>query len=146
LRDGSGAILTPIPKPVKTRASKSKGNAKAKADRYFSLYIRARDTVNGVCRCITCGKPTSEPDCGHMISRRFEATRYDEKNANGQCGKCNRFENGNQFAHSLAIDQKHGEGTSLALFQKSKMLCRRKQIDYEYIAQEFKAKYEALND
>jgi hypothetical protein len=75
-----------------------------------------------------------------MISRRFEATRFDEKNANAQCLKCNRFENGNQYEHSIFIDQKWGEGTAEQILFKSKMLCKRSQADYEFIAEEFKNK------
>lgn len=120
--------------------SRNKALAKAKADRYFSQYIRQRDSKNGVCKCITCGKLVREFDCGHMISRRFESTRFDEQNANGQCLKCNRFENGNQLAHAHAIDEKYGAGTSTRLLLKSRMLCKRTQDDYERIADEFRSK------
>lgn len=123
------------------RKSKTKKLAKSKADRYFSEYIRKRDKNKP---CITCGKFTQEKDCGHFLSRRFEATRYDEKNAHGQCLKCNRFENGNQFEHGVAIDKKYGDGTAEKLLQKSKMLCKRTKFDYEYIAKEYKQKTEEL--
>lgn len=123
------------------RKSKTKKLAKAKADRYFSEYIRKRDENK---TCITCGKFTQEKDCGHFLSRRFESTRYDEKNAHGQCLKCNRFENGNQFQHGVKIDELYGEGTAEKLLQKSKMKCFRKQSDYEYIAQKYKFKLESL--
>lgn len=126
------------------RASKSKSHAKRKADKYFSEYIRERDSKNGVCTCVTCGKRTSEFDCGHFISRRFDTTRYDEKNAHGQCLKCNRFENGNQFEHGVRIDQIHGEGTAQKLLLKSKMVSKRRQSDYERISKEFKVKTENL--
>src|SRR5690554_3063475 len=104
------------------RASKNKSLAKKKADKYFSQFIRKRDENKP---CITCGK-RGEMDCGHFISRRFESVRYDERNANGQCLKCNRFQNGNQFEHGLAIDRLYGKGTAETLHIKSKMVCRRK--------------------
>jgi len=129
------------------RSSKTKKLAKAKADRYFSKYIRMRDSnPNGLSQCITCGtfKSWKEMDCGHFISRRFGATRYDEKNAHAQCKKCNRFENGNQFEHGVKIDEKYGKGTAEKLLQKSKMLSKRKKSDYEFIAKEYKQKIEAL--
>lgn len=130
------------------RPSKTKSLAKKKADRYFSEYIRKRDTAhNGYGKCITCGqfKPYEKLDCGHFISRRFEATRYDEKNANVQCQKCNRFENGNQYRHGKAIDVKFGKGTADELLQKSKMRCKRNQSDYEWIAREYRQKLKKLN-
>ena len=120
--------------------SKTKALAKAKADKYFSLFIRMRDSENGIAKCCTCGKMTAQFDCGHMISRRFESTRYDEKNAHAQCLKCNRFENGNQFAHAQFIDEKYGKGTAEALMLKSKMACHRSKDDYEAIAKYFKEK------
>lgn len=119
------------------KPSKNIKLAKAKADKYFALYIRTRDKDKP---CITCGKYTSEKDCGHFISRRFEAVRFDEKNAHGQCLKCNRFEYGNQFEHGKQIDKLYGDGTADSLLQKSKMLCKRNKFDYETIAEEFKLK------
>jgi hypothetical protein len=129
------------------RQSKNKKNAKSKADKYFSKYIRLRDSdSNGLSKCITCGtfKSWKEMDCGHFISRRFESVRYDEQNAHAQCKKCNRFENGNQFEHGMKLDKKYGEGTAESLLQKSKMICRRKKSDYEWIAKEYKQKIEQL--
>lgn len=129
------------------RASKSKKHAKRKADKYFSEYIRKRDAdYRGLCQCITCGnwKAWKQMDAGHFINRDREATRYDERNAHGQCRKCNRFQSGNQFEHGKAVDRIHGEGTADELLTKSKMKCRRKQSDYEYIAKEYKQKTDNL--
>jgi hypothetical protein len=122
------------------RSSKTKKLAKQKADKYFSEYIRNRDSVNGIATCITCGKKTGQFDCGHFISRRFQATRYDEQNAHAQCLKCNRFQNGNQYQHGKSIDDKYGEGTADELLQKSKMICKRTKSDFEWIAKEYRDK------
>ena len=124
------------------RRSKNKTLSKKKADRKFSEFIRRRDTKNGVGKCITCGefKPYDKLDAGHFISRRFQATRYNEKNCHVQCLKCNRFENGNQFEHGLKIDEKYGEGTAEKLLIKSKMICKRTQADFEAIAGEYARK------
>ena len=121
---------------MKVRPSKDLKSAKLKADKYFSLYIRQRDNDKP---CVTCSG-YGVKDCGHFISRRFEAVRFDEKNANGQCQKCNRFEYGNQFEHSVQVDKIHGKGTAESLYLKSKMFCKRNKFDYENIAQTFKDK------
>lgn len=129
------------------RASKNKSLAKKKCDRYFSKYIRKRDTdYRGIGQCITCGKHVSikSADAGHFIRRDREATRYDERNVNLQCRECNRFKSGEQFEHAKAIDEKYGEGTADELLQKSKMRCRRRQDDYEWLSKEFKEKLESL--
>ena len=121
--------------------SKNKKLSKAKADKYFSLYIRERDKNKP---CITCGAMATK-DCGHFLSRRFENTRYDEQNAHGQCQKCNRFEYGNQYEHGVAVDKLYGEGASEKLRVKSRMSSSpRNQYDYEQIAELFKNKYNEL--
>lgn len=123
------------------KPSKTIKLSKAKADKYFSLFIRERDKNKP---CITCNKFTSEKDCGHFLSRRFESVRFDEKNAHGQCLKCNRFEYGNQFEHGVKVDSIYGKGTAENLLQKSKMFCKRSKFDYEMIAEEFKSKYDDI--
>lgn len=123
------------------RASKSKKLSKKKADKYFSLFIRKRDENKP---CVTCGKFTSYKDAGHFISREKESTRYDERNAHGQCLSCNRFKSGLQFEHGKAIDNMYGKGASDSLWIKSKMRSFRKQSDYERIAKKYKEKLEEI--
>jgi hypothetical protein len=93
-------------------------------DKWFSLYIRKRDT-NGASNsgfCCTCGRHiTFETcDCGHFISRDRIATRWNEHNAHGQCRACNRFQSGKQYEHGLHVDKVHGKGTAEKLLWKSK--------------------------
>lgn len=118
------------------KQSKTLKLAKAKADKYFAEFIRKRDFNKP---CVTCGGGGVK-DCGHFISRRFEAVRFDENNAHGQCIKCNRFEYGNQFQHGKQVDKFYGSGTSEKILLKSKMLCKRNKFDYEMIAEEFRTK------
>lgn len=123
------------------RKCKTKSKSKHKADRYFSKYIRERDAnYAGIATCITCGRATTDFDAGHFISRRYLATRYDERNCNAQCMKCNRFESGRQYEHGLAIDVKYGEGTAKELLGKSQTTTRFTQMDFEEIAKKYKDK------
>lgn len=39
-------------------------------------------------RCVICGR-TSNLQCGHLVSRARRATRWDLKNCNAQCARCN---------------------------------------------------------
>lgn len=90
---------------------------KKKADKVFSLYIRTRDSFNGVAECITCGvqKPIAEMQNGHFISRRVNSLRYDELNCNAQCYACNVMRYGEQYAYAKALDMKYGDGTAQSL-------------------------------
>jgi len=81
----------------------------------FSEFIRLRDTDrNGYGKCPTCGSfhHWKDADAGHFISRKYKATKFDEKNVSFQCKKCNRFENGQQFRMALYIDDRWGMGTA----------------------------------
>ena len=112
-----------------------------KADKYYSLYIRNRDSdSNGYGECITCGKTihTSEADCGHFIPRDRQPVRYDERNTNLQCRRCNRFQDGRQYEHGKAIDLKYGAGTADEILKKSRGLSKRTQADFEEIAEYYK--------
>ena len=122
--------------------------AKDKADRQFSLYVRQRDTVNDIVRCCTCGEwhHWKYVDCGHFMSRRYQATRFDEKNSGPQCKKCNILNQGLQFEMSKYLDKKYGFGTANAMEMKSKMFCKRLRFDYEHIAETYKAKLAILNN
>jgi 5-methylcytosine-specific restriction endonuclease McrA len=51
------------------------------ADTAFSLFIRARDPF-----CVTCGAQTN--DCSHLFRRGHHNTRWNPKNAFGQCRRC----------------------------------------------------------
>lgn len=99
---------------------KSKGVAslKKKADKYFSQYVRMRDSdINGIGSCISCDtkKHWKSLQAGHFVSRSASPLRYDEENVNAQCVGCNMFKQGNQYAYGLALDEKYGDGTAQKL-------------------------------
>jgi len=131
------------------RRSRNRSLAKKKAWRYFSEYTRRRYAdPSGFVRCITCNKTHhwKEVDAGHFASRRYEATLFDEKNVHPQCVSCNKYHSGRQFEFGLFIDKTYGEGTAGRLMLKSKTLCKRQQLDYELIAQEYYDKLKQLDD
>ena len=107
---------------------------KKELDKWFSLYIRLRDATDmGVVQCFTCDKIAhykSGMQCGHFQSRRFMATRYDERNQI-QCVKCNMFEQGMQWQFGLNLDAKYGLGTAEELQLKARQTFKMMRIDYE---------------
>lgn len=101
---------------------KSRKSIVTRLDKEFSLYIRQRQSANGIVTCFTCGKRDHwrNMDCGHFMSRRHYATRWDEKNCQVQCKSCNIFRNGEQFIFGENLDKVYGEGTSHQLLQESR--------------------------
>lgn len=134
--------ISPAPKKSKSgplRASTRKvkktlsvSTAKARADKAFSIYIRTRDSNKGLCTCATCGvtRPIAQMHAGHFVSRRFLATRYDERNAHAQCPTCNTYNQGEQYLHGLHVDKRWGDGTADKLMSLSRTLTKLKAQDY----------------
>ena len=94
---------------------KTVAQLKRQADKYFSTYIRLRDSDrNGLAKCITCGikKPYKEMQNGHFVKRSVSLLRYDDENCNAQCMQCNVFKYGEQYKYAKEIDLKYGVGTA----------------------------------
>lgn len=87
---------------------------KKKLDLVFSAYIRRRDTrEDGTFVCISSGRtlPADEMDAGHFYARTFTATRWDERNVNGQSRQDNRFKHGALLDYRKGILAKYGQKT-----------------------------------
>jgi len=101
-------------KPKELTVSKLKDDLKP----IFSKYIRLRDSDNhtGWGHCCTCGVPVQwkYADAGHFQPCQHEPTRFDERNVNLQCKKCNNknWNQGEQYKHGKYIDKKYGKGTA----------------------------------
>ncbi len=83
------------------------------ADKWFSKYIRARDAdESGYLICISCGEPVhwKKADAGHFIKRQYKSVRFNEKNVNGQCRKCNWLLQGNDIEYAKGLIKKWGPG------------------------------------
>jgi hypothetical protein len=110
---------------------------KKELDKFFSLFIRLRYATEnlGLVQCFTCGKvahyKTGGMQCGHFQSRRHHSTRWDEKNCQVQCVKCNMFSGGEQYKFGIALDHKYGEGTAQELEFISKFTSKVTRSDYE---------------
>lgn len=123
----------------------------AEADRWFSQFIRLRDSdANGIATCVTSGKRAhwTTMDCGHYVSRAKQSTRYDEQNCHAQSKMSNRFQGGHFVEHGNRIDELHGKGTAEKLRQKGLQRCSRTTSDYLFLADCYKKKVAqiALNE
>ncbi len=108
---------------------------KKELDKWFSLYIRLRDSNEyGMAQCCTCGivKPYNKGiQCGHFQSRKHLSTRFDEQNCAAQCIGCNMFKQGEQFKFGMSIDAKYGSGTAEELQFLAHQTVKYTRVDYE---------------
>lgn len=75
-------------------------------------YARLRDCAgNDGTHCISCGKWTdfSKLDGGHFIPTTSSAIRFDPRNINAQCQRCNRFLHGNSRHYYKGMLRKFGK-------------------------------------
>ena len=106
-------------KKIKKR-KKTISQLKKEVWKVFSKWIRERDNYT----CFTCGKIGKESFMhgGHYISRKHNATMFDEKNVNAQCMNCNLWGYGNMGVYTLKLQAKYGEGIIKKLTEKSKII------------------------
>lgn len=124
-------------------------NAKATADRYFSQYIRLRDTNNqGYGSCISCGqlKHYDDLDCGHFINRGNMNLRFNEVNCNAQCRKCNRFDEGNFVGYQEGLIKKWGQEKYALLVASKQEIRRYSKWELKAIADHYKARAKELRE
>jgi hypothetical protein len=128
--------------------AKTISKLKKELDNIFSLFIRLRDaTPEGLVQCFTCGKVShykSGMQNGHFQSRRHHSTRWDEKNCQVQCIKCNMYEQGEQFRFGLSLDAKYGAGTAEELEFLARMIMKFSRVDYEEKTSYYKSLVEKL--
>ena len=81
------------------------------ADKWFSVFIRLRDTgEDGFCVCYTCGKKLlpKEMTVGHYVKRQFSGARFSELNKS-QCIYCNYYLQGNDAVYRRKLVEDYGE-------------------------------------
>ena len=83
-----------------------------KLDVVFSQYIGRKNADHrGFVECFTCGKKDhwKKLQCGHFMSRKHYATRWDENNVRVQCSGCNVFQYGRQYEYGRKLGDKLAE-------------------------------------
>lgn len=140
-------LSSKLPKPLKrSRIASQSQNYRAtlirKADRVFSLYIRQRNAINDIARCVTCGRQDHYKSMqnGHYISRRVMALRFEEINCSVQCPDCNMNLGGNLKVYRNYLINKHGIARIEALEIRAKQGGKLTTSDI----QEYIVKYENL--
>lgn len=126
-----------------------KPDLKAKLDKIFSEFIRLRDAdSNGMVGCISCMKIDhwENVDCGHFVNRGHMSTRYNEKNCNAQCRKCNRFDEGNSIGYTRGLIRKYGtqviDELEILKHQESHL----SDFDYEVLIKHYQKEVKRLRE
>ena len=107
---------------------------KKELDKWFSLFIRLRESEEGLVQCFTCNKVShykSGMQNGHFQSRKHLSTRWDLKNCQVQCVGCNMFKGGEQYQFAIQLEVKSGKGTAEKLRLKTKETIKISRIEYE---------------
>lgn len=109
---------------------------KEKLDRVFSHFIRLRDSnKDGYCRCISCGAIVfwKEIQNGHYVNRGHMGTRFNEKNCNSQCIRCNMFDEGNNIGYTRGLINKYGIKVISELEVKKHSISKLTPVEYEIL-------------
>lgn len=117
-----------------------------KLQKTINLYVRQRD-CNGSdgAVCISCGewKQFKMLDAGHFIPTTCSATRFDERNINAQCVKCNRYLSGNQRHYLYGMIKKYGKEIVDELESKEGTTKKWEYVELEEIYLKYKSKLKA---
>lgn len=118
-----------------------------KVDTVFSQFVRLRAADHrGMGECFTCGASRfwGEVDAGHFMSRACMSTRWDEKNVQFQCKRCNGFRSGEQYKFSIQLDRIYGDGTAEELLIESKQTRKFSRDELEQLYHHYKRKVDEL--
>ena len=121
----------------------TKKGAEKKALKAMSDYIRTRDKYI----CCTCGKRGDKYtiDSGHFLTRRYKAIKYDERNVNAQCIKCNQYGGGMWDLYYEYMLGRYGQEVVDELQSKKNILIKRSISDFLEIEKYYKQKLENIN-
>lgn len=128
---------------------KTKSDWMHEADKWFSRFIRLRDTTvyesesERWGQCVTCRKWSSlnTLQCGHWIRRENWATRFEENNCHAQCKVCNGQRGGMEQEHELYIITNHGQEVRDRLLSlKSRKSRKPGSFEFQFIAEKYEKK------
>ena len=116
------------------------------ADAVFSNLVRTR--AKWTCECCGSwhGDSKASLHCSHHISRRFNATRLDSRNAAAHCASCHRKFTDDPVMHGEWIEAKIGKETYLELRAAANRTCQIKKHEWKEIVKTLKWQLEQMNE
>lgn len=97
-----------------------------RAQEVFNAYIRERDKLtDGTFKCISCGKikkiKGGNYHAGHFYpAGQYQSLRFDERNVNGECVKCNYYSGDHLIGYRENLINKIGQSQ----FEELEMLAK----------------------
>ena len=133
---------------MKKKKQKSLSQLKRELDNVYSKWVRLKNSKNGKCQCVSCGKwlKIKEAQCGHYVSRNYLSLRFDHRNTAVQCMQCNVFKKGNLDEYTLWLIGIYGEGILEELNKKKWEPKKYSRLEYNSFIQIYKDKIQKLKD
>lgn len=115
-------------------------------DNAFSLYIRTVHSVDGICKCYTCGTPRriSDTQNGHCFGRSNRGVRFDERDCRPQCMTCNYYDKRMDNVFKTKLLSEIGEKEFDDLYFKSKQMVKFTDFEASALIELYKKKLKAL--
>jgi hypothetical protein len=120
-----------------------------KLDAIFSEWVRrSAADEGGTVECVTCKRlmywRADGAQAGHFVKRQHRSTRWDERNVNVQCVRCNKWMNGNEAEHGAHIIRKHGLAVHEELLSLKNLVVKYTRSDLEALITEYQTKLKSL--
>jgi len=114
----------------------------------MSLYIRTKYSVDGYCKCVTCGnvQEIERTDAGHFVAKGGgRGAEFIEENVHVQCQFCNRFNAENsKIAYVKFMEETYGKEKIDELIEEGRVKRNYRVDDYLEIEAHYKERLAAL--
>ena len=112
----------------------------AKAQKVFNAWIRQRDSKDGYFTCISCFKtlPVNQMNAGHYVPvKGGSALRFNEYNVNGECVRCNGFDEFHLIGYRKNLIKKIGQRNVNMLENSRNKIHKWSRTDLNYIIKNY---------
>lgn len=89
-------------------------------------------------------KGTGVCQAGHFISRRYNATLFNEKNVHAQCAGCNKWKYGSEQRYAEELKKRYGNEIVDLLYVSSKQHKKFSVWEFEEIEKHYLEKYNQI--
>lgn len=111
-----------------------------KAQKVFNAYIRQRDSKDGYFTCISCFRTLSveSMNAGHYVPVKGGSfLRFNEYNVNGECQRCNGFDEFHLIGYRKHLVLKIGEAKVTRLEQERNKVYKWSRTELEDIIKHY---------